>query len=96
MKKNLVSIGNSLGIVIDKPFVDLLGLNKRTKVIMASDGKHLIIKPIANDVITTKRKAKAPSRKISGSVKRKAAKPQKKKVNPKAKITPRKTGKKAL
>lgn len=46
MQKNLTTIGNSLGIIIEKPILDLLGINKETLLEMKTDGKRLIIEPI--------------------------------------------------
>lgn len=46
MRKNLTAIGNSLGLVIEKPILDLLGINKETQLEISTNGKHLIIKPV--------------------------------------------------
>ena len=46
MKKNLTIIGNSLGIIIEKPILDLLGINKESELEIITDGKRLIIEPI--------------------------------------------------
>ncbi len=45
MKKNLTTIGNSLGIIIEKPILDLLGINKESELEIITDGKRLIIEP---------------------------------------------------
>lgn len=46
MQKNLTAIGNSLGIVIEKPILELLGITKDTPLEMKTDGERLIIEPI--------------------------------------------------
>jgi antitoxin MazE len=46
MKKNLTVIGNSLGIIIEKPILDLLGISKETQLEIITDGQRLIIEPI--------------------------------------------------
>ena len=47
MRKNLTIIGNSLGIIIEKPILDLLGISRETQFEMITDGKRLILEPIA-------------------------------------------------
>ncbi len=46
MRKNLTVIGNSLGIIIEKPILDLLGINRETQIEMITDGQRLILEPI--------------------------------------------------
>ncbi len=46
MQKTLTAIGNSLGIVIEKPILDLLGITRETLLEMTTDGERLIIAPI--------------------------------------------------
>lgn len=57
MKKNLTVIGNSLGIIIEKPILDLLGIAKETQLEMITDGKRLIIEPIKEEKKADKIKA---------------------------------------
>jgi antitoxin component of MazEF toxin-antitoxin module len=45
MKKKLSAIGNSLGIVIEKPILELLGIDRDTELEMTTDGRRLIIEP---------------------------------------------------
>ena len=45
MKKTLRSIGNSLGLIIDKPILELLGIDKETPLKLSTDGTRLIIEP---------------------------------------------------
>jgi len=46
MQKTLTSIGNSLGIVIEKPILELLGITKETLLELRTDGERLIIEPV--------------------------------------------------
>jgi antitoxin component of MazEF toxin-antitoxin module len=46
MKKKLSAIGNSLGIVIEKPILELLGIDRETELEMTTDGQRLIIEPV--------------------------------------------------
>ena len=45
MKKHLTNIGNSLGLVIEKPILELLAITQETELDMITDGKRLIIEP---------------------------------------------------
>lgn len=45
MTKNLVAIGNSLGIIIEKPILDLLKIGRDTPLEIRTDGERLIIEP---------------------------------------------------
>ena len=57
MRKNLIIIGNSLGIIIEKPILDLLGIGKETQLEMITDGKRLILEPVKAEDKTAKIKA---------------------------------------
>lgn len=46
MIKNLTTIGNSLGIIIDKSVLDLLGIQKDTPIEITTDGRRLILEPV--------------------------------------------------
>jgi antitoxin component of MazEF toxin-antitoxin module len=46
MKKRLTYIGNSLGLVIEKPILELLNITQETELEMTTDGKRLIIEPL--------------------------------------------------
>jgi antitoxin component of MazEF toxin-antitoxin module len=46
MRKKLSAIGNSLGIVIEKPILELLDIDRETELEMSTDGDRLIIEPI--------------------------------------------------
>ena len=43
MRKKLVAIGNSLGIVIEKPILELLGMDRDTELDVTTDGQRLIL-----------------------------------------------------
>lgn len=46
MRKRLSAIGNSLGIVIEKPILELLGIDRETELDLKTDGQRLIIEPV--------------------------------------------------
>lgn len=46
MHKRLIQIGNSLGLVIEKPILDLLIIDRETEIEVRTDGIGLIIRPI--------------------------------------------------
>jgi antitoxin MazE len=46
MRKKLSAIGNSLGIVIEKPILELLDIDRDTELDMRTDGERLIIEPV--------------------------------------------------
>ena len=46
MTKRLTHIGNSLGLVIEKPILELLSITQETELEMTTDGKRLIIEPV--------------------------------------------------
>jgi antitoxin component of MazEF toxin-antitoxin module len=46
MIKKLVSHGNSVAVIIDKPILELLGINKETPLEIVTDGRNLIISPV--------------------------------------------------
>jgi len=46
MEKTLSAIGNSLGLIIRRPILDLLNIDKDTRLEVRTDGEALIIRPI--------------------------------------------------
>lgn len=46
MTKTLTSIGNSLGLIIDRPILELLKIDKDTPLEIRTDGKALIVEPV--------------------------------------------------
>ncbi len=47
MVKRLTVIGNSLGLIIDRPILELLHVDQDTPLELSTDGKALIIRPAA-------------------------------------------------
>jgi len=45
MLKKLTTIGNSLGLVIERPILELLQINRETMLEISTDGEALIIRP---------------------------------------------------
>ncbi len=46
MQKQLIKIGSSLGIIIDKPILDLLRITVNTPLEVTTDGDLLILRPL--------------------------------------------------
>jgi antitoxin MazE len=46
IRKKLSAIGNSLGLVIEKPILELLDIDRDTELEMTTDGHRLIVEPI--------------------------------------------------
>ena len=46
MRKKLSAVGNSFGLVIDKPILDLLKIDRDTELEITTDGKRLIVEPV--------------------------------------------------
>ena len=46
MQKKLSVVGNSLGLIIEKPVLDLLRIDKDTPLEITTDGDVLIIRPV--------------------------------------------------
>lgn len=46
MRKNLSVIGNSLGLVIEKPILELLNITRDTELEVTTDGTRLIVEPV--------------------------------------------------
>ena len=57
MTKNLVAIGNSLGIIIERPILDLLKIDRDTPIDVRTDGDRLILEPLAKENRATKLKS---------------------------------------
>jgi len=45
MKKKLTRTGNSVALVLDKPFLEELGLDEESEVEVSTDGQILVITP---------------------------------------------------
>ena len=46
MRKKLTAIGNSYGLVIDRPILELLKITPETEVELSTDGTRLIVEPV--------------------------------------------------
>jgi antitoxin component of MazEF toxin-antitoxin module len=62
MTKRLQAIGNSAGIIIDKPILDLLGITSDTDLDLKTDGERLIITPVRDAGRRAERLTKIQSR----------------------------------
>lgn len=49
MLKKLSAVGNSLGLIIERPILDLLDITKDTLLEVKTDGEALIIRPAKLD-----------------------------------------------
>ena len=58
MAKRLQAIGKSKGLIIDEPLLELLGITQETELDITTDGKSLIVTPIARERRRTGRVAK--------------------------------------
>jgi antitoxin MazE len=47
MIKKLATIGNSLGLIIERPILELLNIDKDTPLEVRTDGESLIIRPVS-------------------------------------------------
>ncbi|HUU82219.1 MAG TPA: AbrB/MazE/SpoVT family DNA-binding domain-containing protein [Phycisphaerae bacterium] len=57
MQKKLTKIGSSLGIIIDKPVLDLLRITTDTPLEVTTDGDRLILQPLRHADDATARPA---------------------------------------
>lgn len=65
MSKRLQAIGNSKGLIIDQPLLDLLGITSETELDIRAEGKCLIVTPIERERRRTGRVARVqPQAKI--------------------------------
>ncbi|HEY0839345.1 MAG TPA: AbrB/MazE/SpoVT family DNA-binding domain-containing protein [Vulgatibacter sp.] len=46
MIKKLSAVGNSLGLIIERPILELLNIDKDTPLEVRTDGEALIIRPV--------------------------------------------------
>jgi len=57
MIKKLTVIGNSLGLIIEKPILELVGIDKDSPLEVTTDGEGLIIRPQRTSKAARLRKA---------------------------------------
>jgi antitoxin MazE len=62
MSKRLQVIGNSAGIIIDKPILELLRITPETELELRTDGESLIITPVRKAESRAERLAKVQSK----------------------------------
>lgn len=60
MRKKLSAVGNSFGLVIEKPILELLSIDRDTELEVTTDGERLIIEPVR----TGKKRLRASAEKI--------------------------------
>lgn len=65
MVKHLQAIGNSSGIIIDKPVLELLRITPETELDISTDGDRLIITPIRPDEARKRKLARAQARTLA-------------------------------
>jgi len=46
MRKRLTKIGSSLGVIIDKPILDLLKITPETELDLETNGEDLVLRPV--------------------------------------------------
>ena len=61
MRKKLSAVGNSFGLVIEKPILELLHITIQTPLEVTTDGRNLIISPVS-DAAREKKIARALSK----------------------------------
>lgn len=65
MVKRLQAVGNSSGLIIDKPILELLRITPETELDLSTDGERLIITPIRADASRKRKIAKAQARTLT-------------------------------
>jgi antitoxin component of MazEF toxin-antitoxin module len=65
MVKRLQAVGNSSGIIIDKPVLELLRITADTELDVSTDGERLIITPIRSAGARTRKLARAQARTLA-------------------------------
>ncbi len=65
MNKRLQTIGNSSGIIIDKPILELLKITADTELEVTTDGERLIVTPIRPDGDRRRKVAAAQKRTLA-------------------------------
>ena len=59
--KKLSAVGNSLGLIIERPILELLDIDKDTELEVKTDGESLIIRPAK---LTKKARIRASTKKM--------------------------------
>jgi len=74
MIKKLTAVGNSLGLIIERPILELLNIDKDTPLEVRTDGEGLIIRPAGRSKKTRVRAAATRMMKAHDETLRKLAK----------------------
>ena len=71
MQKKLTRHGNSMALVIDKPILEILGINRDTMLDISTDGKVLTIAPVKEGkVVRPRAETQASERKLQRMLRR--------------------------
>jgi antitoxin MazE len=62
MIKKLSAVGNSLGLIIERPILELLDITKNTSLEIKTDGEALIIRPVK---LTKKERVRESTKRLS-------------------------------
>jgi antitoxin MazE len=65
MVKRLQAVGNSSGVIIDKPILELLRITPQTDLEVSTDGQRLIITPVRSDGTRKRRVGEAQRRTLA-------------------------------
>jgi antitoxin MazE len=65
MVKRLQAIGNSYGVIIDKPILELLRLTPETALEVSTDGERLILTPVRHESGRKQRLERAQGRTLA-------------------------------
>ena len=70
MVKRLQTVGNSSGVIIDKPILELLRITPETELDISTDGERLIITPLRSDAARKRKLARAQRTRRNCAVRR--------------------------
>jgi antitoxin MazE len=62
MSKRLQAVGNSSGVIIDKPILELLRITAETELEISTDGERLIITPMRSESARERKLARVQER----------------------------------
>jgi len=74
MRKKLSAIGNSFGVVIEKPILELLKIDRDTELEVTTDGSRLVFEPVRDNKRDKLKKAHAKVMGVHAETFRKLAK----------------------
>jgi antitoxin component of MazEF toxin-antitoxin module len=66
MRKKLSAVGNSLGIVIEKPILELLNIDRDTELEVTTDGNRLVLEPVRKEAKDRKKRISGVHQKVMG------------------------------